>query len=106
MSTPGGKLTIDDQVGDSDCVQPQPEECNKEDTMPATDLSENVSNHLLTQRLATNQEVSASMSQGHAFVMEQGRLAHLKDSDEVGVIEGRSVSGVLATPVASPATQA
>lgn len=101
MPEQGGNITITDEVGGGGVTISGPQE----QCVMASDISENVSNHLMTQRVATNQEVSASMAQGHAFVMEQGRLHHLKRQDEVGAIEGRAVSGVLATPIASPTTQ-
>ena len=100
---PGGNITIVDEVGGgSVTINGPPENCS----MPATDLSPDVSNHLLTARLGSNQEVTQSMSQGHAFIMEQARMSFMDRQREVGAIEGRATSGVLATPIASPTTQA
>lgn len=70
-----------------------------------TDLSADVSNHLMTARMASNQQVTQEMASGSLFVMEQSRLGYLDRQREVGVLEGRAASGVLATPIASPTTQ-
>ena len=75
-----------------------------DEKMP-TDLSADVSNHLMTARMASNQQVTQAMTEGSLFVMEQSRLGYLDRQREVGLLEGRTASGVLATPIASPTTQ-
>ncbi len=75
-----------------------------DEKMP-TDLSADVSNHLMTARIASNQQVTQSMADGANFVMEQSRLGYLDRQREVGLLEGRTASGVLATPIASPTAQ-
>lgn len=69
-----------------------------------TDLSPNVSNQLLTQMLARNQEISAQAAQGVAFGVEALRLNFQTRINEVGTLEGRAVSGVNATPLGPPST--
>lgn len=78
-----------------------------EPTMPGTitDLSPNVSNQLLTQMLARNQEISAMAAQGVAFGVEALRLNFQTRINEVGTLEGRAVSGVNASPLGSPSPQ-
>ena len=71
----------------------------------AADISPDVSNHIMAQRVMRGEEISTTQGQGLAFVMEMSRQAFLNERREVGVVEGRAVSGVLATPIASPATQ-
>ena len=79
-----------------------------EDTMAgeAIDLSPNVGNMMLMES-ATNMQASNRNSRG-VFDAVMGALAGTVQTNfaEVGVLEGRSVSGVLATPVAGPANKA
>ncbi len=71
----------------------------------ATDLSPGISEHIMTQRLLRGEEISTSMGEGHAFVMEMGRQGFLTSRREVGILEGRAAAGVNATPLATPTTQ-
>lgn len=71
----------------------------------AIDLSPNVANQLLTETVGniqgTNNDARASAQLANAHL----RFAASRNFDEVGVNESRAVSGVMATPVASPAVQ-
>lgn len=71
-----------------------------------SDLSPNVANQLLTNVVSnvnsaadaarfSNQEVNSLLARSSA-----------KAFDELGVVEGRSVSGIVATPLAGPVKQA
>ncbi len=67
--------------------------------MPGIDLSENVANALLTDAVGG---FNATMQDAR----NNGSLAAAaRNFDELGVAESRAVSGVMATPVASPTTQ-
>ena len=70
------------------------------------DLPPNVGTQLQMESIQNGQMTNA---QGRAIAtMATGVLqaAMARNFDELGSVEGRSVSGLLATPIASPATQA
>lgn len=72
----------------------------------ATDLSPDVSNHLMTSQIAGHNRIIQGMGEGHAFVLEQARISFMDRQRELSATESRATSGVLATPIASPTTQA
>lgn len=73
--------------------------------MPAADLPEAVAGQLMTESVGN---IQANNRDGRnigtvAMGVLQGAMA--RNFDELGTTEGRAVSGVNATPVASPAKQ-
>lgn len=73
--------------------------------MPAVDLPETVAQHLMTETVGN---IQANNRQGRdMFTMANGSMQAgvATRTNEVGPIESRAVSGVMATPIASPATQ-
>ena len=68
----------------------------------SADISPNVANLMITES-AANLQASNRNSRG-VFDAVMGALAGTVQTNfaEVGVLEGRSVSGVLGTPLASP----
>ena len=92
-------------VGDEQIDLPVSVSISKEKEMSVVDLSPNVANQLMTETVgniqANNREGrdSAAVAQAHL------RFAAVRNFDELGPTESRAVSGVLATPVASPTTQ-
>ena len=78
---------------------------SSEDCIMATDLPPAVAQQLMTESVGN---ISANNRDGRnvgtiAMGVLQGAAA--RSFDELGVAESRSVSGVMATPIASPATQ-
>lgn len=76
------------------------------DKMPGIDLPESVAQHMLTKLVeSTNfsSELARNATQENNNII--GRVATRK-FDELGPDESRAVSGVMATPIASPTTQA
>ena len=74
------------------------------ETMPA-DLPEAVANQLITESVGN---IQANNRQGRdTFTVVSGsqQAGVAKTLNELGPVESRAVSGVLATPVASPTTQ-
>lgn len=78
---------------------------NEEPKMPQVDLSENVANQLLTETVGNIQ--SANRRGRDTSDIAEGVLkgAMARNFDELGTTESRANSGVIATPVASPAVQ-
>ena len=77
---------------------------NEENDM-AVDLPEGVANHLLTETVGN---IQADNRNGRGITTTaQGVLqgAMARNFDELGTVESRANSGVIATPVASPTTQ-
>ena len=71
----------------------------------AADLPDGVASHILT---SGTQAYQRQMSQGgDVSQLANGVLqaAMARNFDELGIKESRAVSGVIATPVASPTTQ-
>ena len=77
-------------------------EKEKQMAQESVDLSPNVMNALLTET-AANMQASNRNTRG-VFDAVMGALAGTVQTNvaEVGVLEGRSVSGVMATPIAGP----
>lgn len=76
----------------------------REKTMAAVDLPESVASQLLTE---TTGNIQNNNRQGRdTFQLASGALQAgiAKTLNELGPVESRSVSGVMATPVAAPAT--
>lgn len=73
--------------------------------MTAIDLPPNVAGLLLKTGSEAYQGLMSDIQHNGATVHNLARLSAVKRFDELGPVEGRSVSGVLATPVATPATQ-
>lgn len=76
---------------------------NEENEMPAADLPAAVAGQLLAETVGNIQQTNAA---GRAIAVTahgvlQGAMS--RNFDELGVAESRSVSGVMATPVAAPA---
>lgn len=72
--------------------------------MPA-DLPESVASHLITETVGN---IQASNQAGrNVAVMATGVLqaAMARNFDELGTVESRATSGVMATPIAGPTTQ-
>lgn len=71
----------------------------------ATDLPESVAQLMMV-------ESTGNIQQGNALARQASQLANaalqaqiVEDAREVGLLEGRTASGVLATPLASPTTK-
>lgn len=74
------------------------------DPMPA-DLPEGVANHLMTETVGNIQADNRRGRDGATLSTNVLHAVQVRNHDEVGTLEGRAVSGVNATPIASPATQ-
>lgn len=74
------------------------------DDVSQVDLSPNVANTMLTESV-TNMQASNRNSRG-VFDAAMGAIAGTVQTNfaEVGVLEGRAVSGVMATPIAAPSS--
>lgn len=71
----------------------------------AIDLTENVTGLLLKHGSEFHQSHMAEVTTNAGTVHNLARLIATRNFDEVGVLEGRAVSGVMATPIASPTTK-
>lgn len=71
----------------------------------AVDLPHNVASHLMTETVGNIQ--ANNLAGRNIATTANGVLqaAMARNFDELNAVEGRSVSGVLATPIASPTTQ-
>ena len=72
----------------------------------AVDLSPNVANALLNETIGNIQANNRDGRNVSTMAMGVLQMAAARNFDELGAVESRSTSGVMATPVASPATQA
>ena len=71
----------------------------------AVDLPENVSQQILT-RLVNNADSNSERTQVAATNANNVLMAaSARNFDEIGIQESRATSGVIATPIAGPATQ-
>lgn len=70
--------------------------------MAAIDLPENVTGLLLKTGSEFHQTHMSEITSNAGTAHNLARLIAVRNFDEVGVLEGRSVSGVLATPIAGP----
>lgn len=73
--------------------------------MAAVDLPESVASQLLTESVGNIQFTNASGRAIANIAMGSLQAGVAKTHNELGVEESRAISGVLATPVAGPATQ-
>lgn len=73
--------------------------------MPSADLPEAVAGHLITETMGNIQANNRDGRNIGTTGMGVLQLAAARNFDELGIKESRAVSGVMATPVASPATQ-
>ena len=92
-------------IGDGAITLPGPgsnPDHDQENETMAVDLPENVASNVLLES-TTNMQASNRNSRG-VFDAAMGALAGTVQTNfaEVGVLEGRAVSGVMATPIASP----
>lgn len=74
----------------------------EEKQMAAIDLPENVMGTLLMHGAQFHQAHMSDITTNAGVTHNLARLIATRNFDEVGVLEGRSVSGVLATPIAGP----
>jgi hypothetical protein len=91
-----GILTVPDQETNE----------SEEEMAEQVDLSPNVANQLLTESVG-NIQADNRRGRDNATVATgvlQGAMA--RNFDELGTVEGRANSGVIATPVAGPTLQA
>jgi hypothetical protein len=75
------------------------------ETMPA-DLPPGVANQLMTESVGNIMADNRRGRDGATITANTLNGMIVREYGEVGVLEGRAVSGVNATPIASPATQA
>ena len=76
----------------------------KDDVMPI-DLSENVANAMLTQSMGNIEANNRDGRNLGSAALGSLTAGIAKTHNELGPAESRAVSGVIATPVAGPATQ-
>lgn len=69
------------------------------------DLAPGVAEHLTMESMGNIQLSNANSRNASQEINSILGRASAKRFDELGPIEGRSVSGVIATPIASPANQ-
>ena len=74
----------------------------KEGTIVSIDISPNVANQLLSETVGNIQSTNSANRDSAALAQAHLRYALAKNFDEVGTLEGRAVSGVNASPLASP----
>lgn len=71
----------------------------------AADLPDGVAHALMTESVGNIQQNNASGRNIHVTAVGVLQAAMARNFDELGTIESRANSGVIATPVASPSTQ-
>lgn len=72
--------------------------------MPAVDLPESVASQLLTESVGNIQFTNASGRAIANITMGSLQAGVAKVHNEMGTEESRAISGVMATPIAPPAT--
>lgn len=72
----------------------------------AVDLSPNVANALLNETIGNIQANNRDGRNVATMAMGVLQMAAARNFDELGAVESRATSGVMATPIASPTTQA
>ena len=75
------------------------------ETEMAIDLPDNVAGALLKHGSEAHQQTMTEISADASNVHNLVRLSGFRKFDEIGSIESRANSGMIATPVASPTTQ-
>lgn len=78
----------------------------EESKMPAVDLPESVASQLLTETVGNIQANNRDGRGISTAALGSLQAGIAKTHNELGPTESRAVSGVMATPVAAPATQA
>ena len=78
----------------------------EESEMSSVDLPPNVAAQLQMESVGNIQGTNAGARDSAQVANATLRFAAVRNFDELGPVEGRSVSGVLATPIASPTKQA
>lgn len=73
--------------------------------MAAIDLPENISGLLLKEGSESHQALMNDIRHNGANVHNLVRTSAFRKFDEIGSIESRANSGVIATPIAGPTTQ-
>jgi len=76
-----------------------------EDTEMSVDLPANVAAQLQMESIGNIQQTNAGSRDSSQVANGLLRFAAVRNFDELGPVEGRSVSGVLGTPIASPTNQ-
>lgn len=89
-------------IGDGVVTIPSEE---KEEKKMAVDLSENVANSLLTETVGNIQATNNNGRNIANIAMGSLQAGVARTHNEIGAEESRAISGVMATPVASPAVQ-
>ena len=74
-------------------------------TMPAVDLPESVASQLLTETVGNIQANNRDGRNAGTIATNVLSGAMARNFDELGASESRATSGLMATPVASPAVQ-
>ncbi len=74
----------------------------KEKKMPV-ELGQTISELLLTEAATSVRTTNDNIRNANAVVMSALQGVILQNFKDIGVTEGRSVSGILATPIAGPA---
>lgn len=69
------------------------------------EMDPEVAKHLMTETVGNIQENNREGRDSAALAQAHLRFAASRNFDELGPTESRAVSGVMATPVASPTTQ-
>lgn len=69
------------------------------------DLSPNVANALLNETIGNIQANNRDGRNVATMAMGVLQMAAARNFDELGAVESRATSGVMATPIASPTTQ-
>jgi hypothetical protein len=72
----------------------------------AVDLSPNVANALLNETIGNIQANNRDGRNVSTMAMGVLQMAAARNFDELGAVESRSTSGVMATPIASPTDKA
>ena len=94
-------LACDPVIGDEVVTFPGKKETKK---MPV-ELGQTVSELLLTETAGNIQASNRNSRNASDVVMGALQGTVVQNFKDVGVVEGRSVSGILATPIAGPATK-
>ena len=71
----------------------------------AVDLTENVAAELVRTGAAAHQALMTDIQHNGASIHNLARAVAVRKHDELGSIESRAHSGIMATPVASPTIQ-
>ena len=88
-----------------DGVVEVPISCPTEENMAAADLPPAVAGQLITETVGNVQANNRDGRNVATLAVGVLQAAMARNFDELGTIESRANSGVIATPVASPSTQ-